>query len=162
MGIYGDPDGLTARGVGATRRYRWSDIEMLGARDHVLIGARLTDGREVALLHYRGLGDRSTDDSARRIDRWARTHRSTSDRPAAPLPTPRRLPRPVALALGATLVAVAAVYTVWTGHWAGVAAGVATLLMARHLGPRPGDGRQFRPVPPPESATRGPDSPGPA
>lgn len=162
MAVRADPDGLTARGVGATRRYRWSDIEVLGTRDHVLIGARLTDGREVPLLHHRGLGDRSTDDAAEAIDRWAREHRAGTGPATTPRPTRRRLPRPLELGLGATLVAVAAAYTVWTGHWAGVAAGVATLLMARQLGPRSGDGRQFRPVPPPDTPAGGFDGRGPA
>ncbi len=43
MDVLADAEGLTARQVGSTRRYRWSQISELGTHDHVRIAARLDD-----------------------------------------------------------------------------------------------------------------------
>ena len=158
MRIVADPDGVTARQLGSTRRYRWPQISELGTREHVRIAARLVDGREVGLLHYRGLGDTSTDRVARELDVWARRHRR-SDAAVTPPAPPRRLPRGAVLALAALLVTGSATYAVWSGHWAGLASGMLAALMGRYLRSTPGDGREFRPVSPPPGPVQDLDAP---
>ncbi|WP_111765386.1 PH domain-containing protein [Nakamurella deserti] len=150
MGVTCDAEGMTARGIGGTRRYAWAQVATLGTRDHVLLAARLADGREVDLLHYRGLGDLSTDRVAAEIQRWGERHYRTGPAgPDAPVESPAaRLPRPVASALAVALVVLALTVTAWLDAWAGLAAGAATMLTARLARRGPGDGRTFRAVPP--------------